>query len=667
MKKLITNLKVLMTLLLLCGVSSAWAEKITDIANIKSGKTYYIGASTGTPKTDFYLFVAGNLTGTGIAGTAKSSKAEATKFTFTASGDNWTIQFENGNYLYLQNAKDNGKVGVSETAQEWTLSNDTKNNLIKMLFGTTYCLQKNNSTTNFGSYGNTQTNVWLEEATDGFGLSTAVTPTGAGTIVLEKSIMLQGQTTTATFTPNKHFTFNNWSIAGNGALLDDATANPVTVTMGTADATITANCTEDPKYNIVYKANGGIGDDITVAEYAGENVTILYCTFEKEGYAFTKWNTKADGTGVAYAANDVYVMTEEGITLYAQWEETTAETLTFDFTSEIDGWAHKKADGIAGNFTYTLDDKDYVFSLSKNGDGIYQTTYKEASYLMINNGEELGLPTIPGYKLTKVAATNTSGCSTSVEVSITDGTNELVGGIAQIWTKTNSTYVYILPNTYTNSKYYLVPSKKNAQIASLALTFEQVDVREVNVGPSGYATYSSENYTVIPDPESGVQLFGAKINDEGTAVTLIPTAEGQAIGLKGEGFIVKATPNTTVYIEQTGENGGSIEGNQLVGTVHSEYDLTQGEAYLLSATSDGTPFFGLCKAGTLAANKAFLPVPSSGVKAILAIEEGGTTGINTIKNVELNIQDAIYNLAGQKVGADYKGIVIRNGKKMLNK
>ena len=189
----------------------------------------------------------------------------------------------------------------------------------------------------------------------------------------------------------------------------------------------------------------------------------------------------------------------------------------------------------------------------------------------------------------------------------------------------------------------------------------------IAIGSTGYATYSSENYTIVPDPESGVQLFGAKINDEGTAVTLIPTAEGQAIGLKGEGFIVKATPNTTVFIEKTGENGTNIEGNQLVGTVHSEYDLTQGEAYLLSATSDGTPFFGLCNEGTLAPFKAFIPVPAPGVKAILAIEEGGTTGISTIKNAELNVQDAIYNLAGQKVDADYKGIVIRNGKKMLNK
>ncbi|MGI6224343.1 MAG: Ig-like domain-containing protein [Prevotella sp.] len=42
------------------------------------------------------------------------------------------------------------------------------------------------------------------------------------------------------------------------------------------------------------------------------------------------------------------------------------------------------------------------------------------------------------------------------------------------------------------------------------------------------------------------------------------------------------------------------------------------------------------------------------------------TGINEIK-ADVNTNDAIYNLAGQKVDESYKGIVIRNGKKYLNK
>ena len=50
----------------------------------------------------------------------------------------------------------------------------------------------------------------------------------------------------------------------------------------------------------------------------------------------------------------------------------------------------------------------------------------------------------------------------------------------------------------------------------------------------------------------------------------------------------------------------------------------------------------------------------------LVITRGGATGINTVENVRIN-NGAIYNLAGQKVGKDYKGIVIINGKKFVVK
>ena len=47
---------------------------------------------------------------------------------------------------------------------------------------------------------------------------------------------------------------------------------------------------------------------------------------------------------------------------------------------------------------------------------------------------------------------------------------------------------------------------------------------------------------------------------------------------------------------------------------------------------------------------------------------GHTTGINEVMREESSVKDQpIYNLSGQKVGADYKGIVIRNGKKNINK
>lgn len=47
--------------------------------------------------------------------------------------------------------------------------------------------------------------------------------------------------------------------------------------------------------------------------------------------------------------------------------------------------------------------------------------------------------------------------------------------------------------------------------------------------------------------------------------------------------------------------------------------------------------------------------------------EEKATGIQGVENGSAVKAQAIYNLAGQRVGADYKGIVIKNGKKYLNK
>ena len=56
---------------------------------------------------------------------------------------------------------------------------------------------------------------------------------------------------------------------------------------------------------------------------------------------------------------------------------------------------------------------------------------------------------------------------------------------------------------------------------------------------------------------------------------------------------------------------------------------------------------------------------SGQARVMFEIYTGEATGINTVKaNVENN---AIYNLAGQKVGKDFKGLVIKDGKKMIQK
>ena len=43
------------------------------------------------------------------------------------------------------------------------------------------------------------------------------------------------------------------------------------------------------------------------------------------------------------------------------------------------------------------------------------------------------------------------------------------------------------------------------------------------------------------------------------------------------------------------------------------------------------------------------------------------TGIKNVQTIEVNEKAPIYNLAGQRVSKDYKGVVIQNGKKFVRK
>lgn len=80
---------------------------------------------------------------------------------------------------------------------------------------------------------------------------------------------------------------------------------------------------------IRYDPNGGDGDAFRKAGDPGTQATTPEAaTFLRKGYAFAGWNTKADGTGVAYQAGENIQYPAEGqtLTLYAQWKANTYKT-----------------------------------------------------------------------------------------------------------------------------------------------------------------------------------------------------------------------------------------------------------------------------------------------------------------------------------------------------
>lgn len=85
------------------------------------------------------------------------------------------------------------------------------------------------------------------------------------------------------------------------------------------------------QYTITYYPNGATGGSVpeSVSVDKGSTYTVLGNTgnLEKTGYAFTKWNTRADGNGQGYSAGSTITLTGD-VELYAQWGKDYGAMIT---------------------------------------------------------------------------------------------------------------------------------------------------------------------------------------------------------------------------------------------------------------------------------------------------------------------------------------------------
>ena len=90
-----------------------------------------------------------------------------------------------------------------------------------------------------------------------------------------------------------------------------------------AETSLTLYAQWKEQVTISYQPNGGTGTMTTLRVDMGDTVTLSENRFTQEGYTFTGWNTKADGTGDIYSAGSS-LKAETSLTLYAQWKEVPA-------------------------------------------------------------------------------------------------------------------------------------------------------------------------------------------------------------------------------------------------------------------------------------------------------------------------------------------------------
>lgn len=185
----------------------------------------------------------------------------------------------------------------------------------------------------------------------------------------------------------------------------------------------------------------------------------------------------------------------------------------------------------------------------------------------------------------------------------------------------------------------------------------------VAVSQYGYATYTPKNAVVIPE---GVEVYYVESNAVNDGKVAITKYEGTTLAA-GEGVILKATQGSYVFEAVTTETVEAIDGNLMVGYDYStpaNNHLAANSAYILAAQG-GKAVFSLCSEGDLAVGKAYLPATvSSGAATLMFVFDDDATDINevTTQNSKLKTENS-YNLQGQKVDENFRGIVIKNGKK----
>ncbi|MCR5434014.1 MAG: InlB B-repeat-containing protein, partial [Bacteroidaceae bacterium] len=165
---------------------------------------------------------------------------------------------------------------------------------------------------------------------------------------------------------------------GSGRWGSCGTVNIGGVVTGSIYGNFTYRPADYPLYTITFNAKEGTGDMAAQRVLGNMSFDLNDCTFTREEYVFTGWNTKANGTGTAYANGQGITATGD-MTLYAQWDHRDIYNVTFDAnggTGSMDGQVFRKYDPSQNLSACTFTREGYIFigwNTRANGTGTAYT------------------------------------------------------------------------------------------------------------------------------------------------------------------------------------------------------------------------------------------------------------------------------------------------------
>lgn len=212
-------------------------------------------------------------------------------------------------------------------------------------------------------------------------------------------------------------------------------------------------------------------------------------------------------------------------------------------------------------------------------------------------------------------------------------------------------FVYGTLKTYNSTK----------ELDASSIILKQTKAEEkTSITAAGWATYVTAR-SVDFSKTSDVKAYTVAYSATDDAITLTPVTAvpgNTAVVLKG---------NQGDYTFTTTTDKAAVSKNDLKFYTKATSVAKAKTVYIL-ANNNGT--VGFCPAtvgSTVPAYKGYLSISGgTSAKNFFALD-GTATGINSIAADKANSRDVRFNLAGQRVDKNYKGVVIVNGKKQLVK
>lgn len=423
----------------------------------------------------------------------------------------------------------------------------------------------------------------------------------------------------------------------NGAHIDNLYKAEMLTKYGIAkgtkitSVTYTGTCSQDKEVKVY---------DLTA--YVG---TVDAAKFEKgKGYeSLQKVNVYTDKT-INFVDGNTYTTT---ITL--------PEPIVWDGTSAIRVLTYVKADKYV-NVKFNADDENKT-SYYGNGElGNESASYSEYSTAVA----EFGIQTEPSVMSGKVTWKNKAVAGATV--TLTSGDVIYTGA-------SNEEGAYSINVIQTDKKYnltvaapgYIDYAEKDVDLSQsinkdIALEVEPV---ALTVGEDGNALFSATraiDFSLTPEVEAYVVTAVNGNYTELAPVTAVPAGTGVLVKAKAGNYSLNAVPEAD-----------AVAKNLLVATAE-EYTVAASDVKkvwtLGTDTKKNVPCFVSVEGTVVPAGSAYLAAAAE-VPYIYLDKASGISGINAAAG--LDTKAPMYNLAGQKVNASYKGIIIQNGKKFNNK